>query len=130
MRQLVYDDVNRGEFQYKVVKISAEKMVENLKSVLPRDQLVFVATDERNKTFFDAFRRHFKTVRFLDDYMVSAGLQAINPNYLGMVDQIVCTRATYFVGTWFSTFSGYITRMRGYMGYEDKRTFFGDKGHR
>lgn len=122
--------IRRGEFQYKVVKISAEKMIDNLKSVLPRDRLVFVATDERNKTFFDAFKRHFPQVRFLDDYMISAGLKELNPNYLGMIDQMICTRAEYFVGTWFSTFSGYITRVRGYMGYPDRTTFYGDKGHR
>ena len=30
--------------------------------------------------------------------------------------QVVCSRGEMFTGTWFSTFSGYITRMRGYLG--------------
>jgi hypothetical protein len=47
-----------------------------------------------------------------------------------MIDQVVCTRGDIFVGTWFSTFTGYITRMRGYMGYGDTTVFFGDKAHR
>jgi hypothetical protein len=47
-----------------------------------------------------------------------------------MIDQVVCTRGDIFVGTWFSTFTGYITRMRGYMGYADTTVFFGDKAHR
>ena len=33
-----------------------------------------------------------------------------------MIDTIVASRARVFVGTWFSTFSGYITRLRGYYG--------------
>jgi hypothetical protein len=47
-----------------------------------------------------------------------------------MIDQVICARAALFVGTWFSTFSGYITRMHGYLGYADRSVRYGDKGHR
>ena len=47
-----------------------------------------------------------------------------------MIDQVVCTRGDVFVGTWFSTFTGYITRMRGYMGYSDSSVYYGDRSHR
>ena len=33
-----------------------------------------------------------------------------------MVDTIVCTRAKVFAGTYYSTFTGYIHRIRGYHG--------------
>jgi hypothetical protein len=33
-----------------------------------------------------------------------------------MVDQVVCTRARVWAGTYWSTFSAYIHRMRGYHG--------------
>merc|ERR1712167_194509 len=46
-----------------------------------------------------------------------------------MIDAMVCTRGEQFIGTWFSTFTGYITRMRGYMDYPDETTWFGDKEH-
>eukprot|EP01042_Synura_sphagnicola_P024101 gene24101-30804_t len=46
-----------------------------------------------------------------------------------MIDQVVCVRGEQFIGTWFSTFSGYITRMRGYLGYKDSSTWYGDKKH-
>lgn len=89
--------------------------------------------------------------------MQLANLKNVNPNYLGMIDQVVCTGArcvqydtsfmtgemlscisnhfihkicSHFIGTWFSTFTGYITRMRGYKGYSDKTVWFGDIGHR
>lgn len=113
-----------------MVKLPASKILSNIGSFLPKNQLVYVATDERNKSFFDAFRSHFPQVKFLDDYMDVADLRSMNPNYLGMIDQIICSRGDYFVGTWFSTFTGYITRMRGYLGYSDKTVFFGDKEHR
>ena len=65
-----------------------------------------MATDEQNKTFFRDFKKQFKKIRYLDDYMKIAGLKELNPNYLGMIDQVICTRGTHFVGTWFSTFTG------------------------
>ena len=69
-------------------------------------------------------------INYLNDFIELAELKGINPNYLGMIDQVVCTRGEKFVGTWFSTFTGYITRMRGYMGYPSNTVYFGDKEHR
>jgi hypothetical protein len=120
----------RGEFQYKVVKIPSEKILNNIKKFIPKNQLVYVASDERNKTFFKAFKDYFPSVRYLDDFTELADLKNVNPNYLGMIDQVICSRAQFFVGTWFSTFSGYITRMRGYFGYADKSVWYGDMEHR
>lgn len=77
-----------------------------------------------------AFKSRWSTVRFLDDYFELAGLANVNPNYLGMIDQVVCSRGQYFIGTWFSTFTGYITRMRGYLGKHDHTVWYGDKKHR
>lgn len=122
--------IRRGEFQYKVVKIPAEKILENVGKFLPEKTVAYVATDEKNKTFFKAFEERFDHVYYLNDFIELAELKGINPNYLGMIDQVVCTRGDKFVGTWFSTFTGYITRMRGYLGYPDNTVYFGDKEHR
>lgn len=122
--------IRRGEFQYKEVKIPAEEMMANVGHLLPENELLFIATDEKNKTFFLPFRQRFPKLRFLDDYMDLADLRHINPNFLGMIDQVVCTGGRFFVGTWFSTFSGYITRMRGYLGRDDSSVWYGDKKHR
>jgi hypothetical protein len=43
---------------------------------------------------------------------------------LGMVDTIVASQGRVFVGTWFSTFSGYIIRVRGYHGLANKSYYF------
>lgn len=112
------------------MKIPSAQILKNIKKFIPKNQLVYVATDERNKTFFQAFKDYFPTVKYLDDYMDIADLRNVNPNYLGMIDQVICSRSQFFVGTWFSTFSGYITRMRGYLGYPDQSVWYGDREHR
>jgi hypothetical protein len=74
----------RGEFQYKEVKIPAANMLANVGQFIPKGQLLFIATDERNKSFFDAFHSRFPRIKYLDDFMDYAELRTINPNFLGM----------------------------------------------
>ena len=116
--------VRRGDLQYKEVKISAEEWYENTKDIWKPGEVLFIATDERNKTFFDPIKKHH-TVRFLDDYWDMAKLKDLDPFFLGMVDTIIASHGRAFAGTWFSTFSGYINRMRGYLGYSIKDSWYG-----
>lgn len=46
--------------------------------------------------------------------MYTFWMKGVNPNFFGMIDQRVASRGRVFVGTYTSTFSGYIIRMRGY----------------
>ena len=119
----------RGELQYKEVKIPSKQILANVGHHIPKNQLVYIATDERNKSFFDDFKTRLPRLRFMDDYFKEAGLDKINPNFLGMIDQVVAARGDNFIGTWFSTFTGYITRMRGYYGKHDHTVWYGDKKH-
>ena len=64
------------------------------------------------KAFYDAGWK----VRFLHDYQKKGAVKGVNPNLLGMIESIVCSRAKVFAGTYFSTFTGYIHRLRGYHG--------------
>eukprot|EP00980_Cylindrotheca_fusiformis_P018445 scaffold6084_cov130-Cylindrotheca_fusiformis.AAC.1 len=72
---------------------------------------VFIATDERNMTFFDPIRKH-ANIYFLHDFEHVIG--DLNKNYYGMLDQLVASRGRTFIGTYYSTFTGYINRIRGY----------------
>ncbi|OEU12265.1 hypothetical protein FRACYDRAFT_244527 [Fragilariopsis cylindrus CCMP1102] len=115
--------IRRGDFQCKKVKISAEKWYENTKEVWKPNEIIYIATDERDKSFFDPIAKHHD-IRFLDDYWDLASLGDIDPNYFGMIDTIVSSRARAFAGTWFSTFTGYINRMRGYHGITMKDSWY------
>jgi len=72
------------------------------------------------------------TLRFLRDYLKEApngsALKAVNPNALGMVECLVCSRGVVFAGTYMSTFTGYIHRVRGYHGLGED-TYYHSSGH-
>ena len=111
--------IRRGDFQQKHTRLEAADILNSTLHLLPnnpQDWLVYIATDERNRTFFDDFHRTFRSVRFLHDYEKYANLSDMNQNHLGMLEQVVCANAHTFIGTPLSTFTSYITRMRGYMG--------------
>jgi len=121
--------IRRGDFQYSHTKLPAEQIWANTRHLLApymnRTSLIYIATDEKNKDFFEPFHRGFKEhgfkLVFLEDYVKRAFLADghLNQNHLGMVEQVVCANAHTFIGTPLSTFTGYITRMRGY--YRDSR---------
>jgi len=83
---------------------------------------VYIATDEQNHAMFEPMRKRYN-VRFLSDFLDRGLLKGVNKNWYGMIEQIVCSHADKFVGTWWSTFTGYINRMRGYFG-RDKQSWY------
>ena len=50
----------------------------------------------------------------------------MDPNIFGMIDTIIASRGRIFVGTWFSTFTGYINRLRGYYGISGRASYYSD----
>ena len=115
--------IRRGDLQYKRVKISAKEWYQNTNEIWLDKEILYIATDERNKTFFDDLAIHYE-LRFLDDYWEVAGLGNVDPNYMGMIDTIVASRGRAFAGTFFSTFTGYINRLRGYHGMSMKDSWY------
>lgn len=111
--QAVFDafHVRRGEFQYKKTRVSGRDLYEISQHELTPGATVYVATDEKNRTFFAELAQHYDVV-YLDDFLDL--VPGLNKNYYGMLDQLVASRARTFFGCWFSTFTGYINRLRGY----------------
>jgi GDP-fucose protein O-fucosyltransferase len=110
--------IRRGDFQYKDMHLSAEEIyLNNAKAVMADGRTVFLATDERNKTFFAPIQEHYH-VYFLDDFKDL--ITDVSPNYYGMLDQLVASRSEVFMGAFYSTFTGYINRMRGYHTRKEK----------
>jgi GDP-fucose protein O-fucosyltransferase len=63
---------------------------------------VYVATDEKDRRFFDPLGTQYKLF-FLDDFKHL--LHGFNTNKYGMLDQLVAARGRVFFGCWFSTVS-------------------------
>jgi hypothetical protein len=127
--------IRRGDFQYKETRLSAETIWENTRHLLDTSvsTLIYIATDEKDVTFFKPFMQPPYTVKFLHDYEAllgwvsvpgqggrsssgsggGAGGKGLNRNHLGMIEQVICANAHTFIGTPRSSFTGYITRMRG-----------------
>ncbi len=124
----VYDSfhVRRGDFQFKKEIVNdIGKMWNQSKEELEEGGSLFIATDERNKTFFELLNDHYD-VSYLDDYLEFAG--GINPNFYGMLDQLVASKGRTFFGCWWSTYSGYINRLRGYHSAKNKEKGY-ELGH-
>lgn len=94
----------------------------------PKRFVVYFATDEKDHAFFQPFMNAYPDaeVLFLSDVLpiVQDAMISENMNLMGMVEQVVCAGAGVFVGTPYSTFTGYITRIRGYLsrGFESYYT--------
>jgi hypothetical protein len=115
--------IRRGDLQFKEVKIPAEEIIANTADIVQANETIYVATDEKDEAYLGVLRKHFNMFT-LSDFHERVGLPKLNQNYMGMVEQIVCSRSQVFIGTWFSTFSGYITRMRGYNGFDYRSNWY------
>lgn len=107
--------IRRGDFQFKETRLPVETIFKNVEDIIKPGSLVYVLTDEHNATFFEPVQSKYR-LRFMKDYFVTAKLEEMNPNYSGMLEQIVASGARNFVGCYFSTLTGYATRLRGYLG--------------
>jgi hypothetical protein len=109
--------IRRGDFQYKQTRIEADEIYENIKDVIKEKNTLFIATDEKNTEFFKPLMDHYH-VYFLNDFLHL--VPSLNKNYYGMLDQLIASRGETFSGAYFSTFTGYINRIRGYHSQKSK----------
>ena len=92
--------VRRAEFQYVRTRVSAADMYNISQPEIPEGSTVYMATDERDKSFFEPLKGLYDLV-YLDDF--SHLLEGINTNFYGMIDQLVASKSSIFFGCWFST---------------------------
>lgn len=111
--------VRRNDFQYKDLFISCEEIYENIKDRIPEGAKLYIATDHKDKSFFNSLRSHYN-LYFYDDITSHASV-TIEPNLIPIIEQLICTRGIKFIGMDYSTLSSQIYRLRGYMDdIEDK----------
>lgn len=127
--------IRRGDFQQKFTRLPAEKILSLTKHLIdkPKEKIVYISTDENDRSFFEPFVKQFRQIYFLSDLIPNTGIEEINQNFIGMIEQVICVSADMFIGTPLSTFTAYITRMRGYLNrtiqipvYEDENSLHGD----
>jgi len=112
--------VRRGDFlkvYHNTADLDATELYKYSSDELSEGSTLFIATDERKKSFFDPLKKHYE-VFFLDDFR--SELIGLNSHFFGMVDQLVASRGRIFFGTFHSTLTNYITRMRGYYATKNK----------
>lgn len=109
--------IRRGDFQYKDTRLDSDQLYDRSKDYLTDGSVFYIATDERKKDFFEPFKKNHK-VYYLDDFKHL--FEGLNTNFYGMLDQLIASRGKVFVGTFHSTFTGYINRMRGYQAVKKK----------
>jgi len=116
--------VRRGDFldQYPRAVVSAEVILKSLRTRIPARSRLYIATNETDRSFFDPIARVYD-VRMFDDLKADRNLLRYEA---ACADMLICASAEIFVGNRLSTFSGYITRMRGYRGAADTGIYFTD----
>lgn len=89
--------VRRGDLvkQYRNTNNTAEEIYRNSRDELTRGGTVYVATDERDRGFFEPLSRDYDVV-YLDDFREE--LAGIDARYFGMIDQLVASRGRVFFG--------------------------------
>ena len=110
--------IRRNDFssQYAHIVVDSKQLYESSTRLKP-NSTIFIATDENNRDFFAPFKENYN-VLFLSDFQHL--VKDINTNYFGFIDQLVASRGNIFYGTYLSTFSSYINRMRGYYSVRDR----------
>ena len=118
--------IRRGELQFVSVRISCEEWRDALLSFgYETDEVLFVLTDEKDKTWFAPLEAAFAKIYYLRDFAEEVA-DLYDPNALGMVEQVVASAkpCRLFTGTFFSTFSGYVARLRAYYGHAADTFFY------
>ena len=131
--------VRRNDFQFKEMWLSAEQITANSAKLFEPKEQLYIATDERSDSksagrpnfdpdllrvndhsWFAPLSAVYRT-RFLGDF--AGELSDTLHSLLGCIEQLVCSRSRVFVGTYKSTFTSYIHRLRGYMRDVDQKQF-------
>lgn len=126
--------VRRNDFQFKEAWVSAEAIVSNTRGLLRKGETLYIATDDApqrrhhsvgkisfdpakpaqaNHSWFAPLSNEYPT-RFLSNFKGRLDGRT-PPRQFASIEQLVCARARVFVGTYLSTMTSYVHRLRGYM---------------
>jgi len=120
--------IRRNELQYKQSFIAAEQSLKHIKPLLKEKEVLYIATDEKDPKFFEMMEKEYIVYKWRDfvekDGKMYLGDDIEMPRkYEGVIEMAVCGMARIFFGTDTSTFTSYITRLRGYFDAPDTSTY-------
>ena len=107
--------VRKGDFLLQQKEATEKTLVHALLLKIPEQATLYVATDDPGEWLQD-LREHFTVLTYSNVSDVLSPLP--HEKFVGPIEQLVASRANTFYGTWWSTFSGYIMRIRGHVGLE------------
>lgn len=128
LREIKWEDSDRTDYGFSSLHVrsgdmatfrprtavGAEALSEAIAPQVRSGELLYIATDA-NRSFFEPFRARGWRLRFLKDFRcVLLQTPGLSSDMHGMVEQVVASHGRTFHGTLYSTFSGYILRLRGY----------------
>tara|TARA_Y100001970_G_scaffold284252_1_gene401217 strand:- start:3019 stop:4887 length:1869 start_codon:yes stop_codon:yes gene_type:complete len=107
--------IRRNDFTFvhpnKLESISnSDKLLETLYAFFSVSTPLYIATDEKDKSFFDGIRKKYD-IYFYDDF--SFDLSKLEKDAM---EQVICSQSENFVGTYPSTYTKRINVMRGLEG--------------
>jgi hypothetical protein len=85
------------EWVGQVKDMTGEDFLASTLSHLEEGELVYIATDERDKSFFDPLRGRYE-LRFLDDYMERAGVSELPDIHMSLLDSVIASHGRIFMG--------------------------------
>lgn len=84
-----------------------ERILERILPILSNDIPLYISTDETNLDFFEPLKKHYK-INFYEDFdYITNDLER------AVLEQVICSNANDFYGTWLSTYTKRINIMRG-----------------
>ena len=116
--------IRRGHFQFKFkyIHVDADIVYNYIKDFLIENATVYISTYKLDKALSAPLAEYYD-VCFLNDYIHL--MKDLDSKYYVILEHIIAIKGRICFGTYQSTFTGYLTSMRGY--YIDKNKL---KGHK
>lgn len=105
--------VRRGDFLYSMSNDyldsinDGEKILEKILPIIPNNIPLYISTDETNLDFFEPIKKYYE-IYFYQDF--DCDLDNLER---AVLEQVICSNAKDFHGSWLSTYTKRINVMRG-----------------
>jgi hypothetical protein len=115
--------LRRNEIQFIESRADPATTAANIARLLEPGEPLYLSTDETDESFFADLGQQRKIYRFADlvslPGITTDPLESTPHKLIGCVEQLICAGGRIFAGTPHSSFSTYISRIRGYINAPD-----------